>query len=414
MTTRTLCLCAIVSMAVWGAACGDDGPSEGACTTTIAPSEDDAGTIQLAFEEAASGDTICLAPGTYQLQRELALSSSRDVSLRGDGATRDDVVLDFSEQTVGNDGVTVTTPGFTIAHLTIKNTTGNGIVVRSERSVFRDIKVSWDAGSVTENGAYAVYPRSCSKTIVEDSEVTGASDAAIYVGSCEHAIVRRNTVYANVAGIEIENTRYADVYDNDVYDNTAGVLVFVLPNLDIKEARQIVVRDNAIYDNNRDNFAEDGTVVSFVPPGIGVLVIAAKEVEIADNDIRDNDSAGVLLVSFDIMTVLAGIENDDPEMDPYLEEVYVHGNTFADNGTEPAGDLRALGHDTLEDVLWDGDVRDESTDPRICLGASPPSFRNFAGPDFFAQDKQTTDTSGHECTLDPLPRLTSFDDMVAR
>jgi nitrous oxidase accessory protein NosD len=77
------------------------------------------------------------------------------------------------------------------------------VVTGAEDVTFRDIKVSWDAGSATENGAYAVYPVNSSRVIVEDSEVVGAADAGIYVGQCNQAIVRNNVVYGNVAGIEI-------------------------------------------------------------------------------------------------------------------------------------------------------------------------------------------------------------------
>lgn len=398
-------------------ACGDDAEALPAgCSVALSPDADAFEALQTAFLDALSGDTICLRPGTYAFTRELNLANRQNITLRGAGATRDEVVLDFAGQTVGNNGMTVTADGFAIENLTIKNSPGNGIVVQADTSRFTNIRVYWDAGSVRDNGAYAIYPNGCSRTIVEDSEVVGAADAGIYVGSCEYAIVRRNTVYANVAGIEIENSRYADVYENEVYDNTAGVLVFVLPNLAIKEVREVLVRDNLIYDNNRDNFAEPGTVVSFVPKGLGVLTMGAKDAEFRDNTITGNDSAGVLIVSFNIMEVLAGIENSDDEMDPYTERVYVHGNTFADNGQAPAGALSALGEATLPDVLWDGDVRDDQTDPEICLGATPPSFLDFDGPNLTnpSERSTSTDTTPHACTLPPLETLTSFEDMEGR
>ncbi|PKN57585.1 MAG: hypothetical protein CVU56_10130 [Deltaproteobacteria bacterium HGW-Deltaproteobacteria-14] len=380
------------------------------CTAALKPSADDAGTLQEAFIAASSGDVVCLRAGTYQLDRELSVANHQNITIRGVGATRDDVVLDFAGQTIGDDGVTVTADGFTIRDLTIKNTPGNGIVVHADTSLFQNLKVTWDAGSVTDNGAYAVYPNDCSRTIVEDSEIVGAADAGIYVGSCEYAIVRRNTVHANVAGIEIENSRHADVYENTVYDNTAGILVFVLPNLRIKEVREVLIRDNTIYENNRDNFAEKGSIVSFVPKGLGMLTMGAKQLEIRDNEIRDNVNSGMLVVSFGIMETLAGIENTDADMDPYTENVWITGNTFSGNGTAPAGALIVLGEETLPDVLWDGDVRDGGGDPMICLGPTAPSFLDFDGEHLGTPDGEpSTDTTGHLCTLTPLPELTSFD-----
>jgi parallel beta-helix repeat protein len=97
--------------------------------------------------------------------------------------------------------------------------------------------------------------------------VVGAADAGVYVGQSRNVIVRNNIARKNVAGIEIENCIDADVYGNEAFDNTAGILVFALPNLDEKVSTRTNVHDNTIHDNNRDNFAEPGTVVATVPPG---------------------------------------------------------------------------------------------------------------------------------------------------
>jgi len=43
--------------------------------------------------------------------------------------------------------------------------------------------------------------------------------------------VRNNRVESNVAGKEIENTRFADVYGNVATNNTGGILVFNMPDL---------------------------------------------------------------------------------------------------------------------------------------------------------------------------------------
>ena len=45
----------------------------------------------------------------------------------------------------------------------------------------------------------------------------------------EHIIVRNSLAEYNVAGIEIENSSFADVYDNTTKNNTGGILVFDLP-----------------------------------------------------------------------------------------------------------------------------------------------------------------------------------------
>ena len=377
------------------------------CTTRLVSSGDDDTTdVQRVLIEALSGSHICFCPGTYKFTKELSLSVP-NATLRGVGAAREDVVLDFADQTAGDDGVTVTSDGFTIERMWIKNTPGNGIVVTGAEDVtFRNLKVSWDAGSVTENGASAVYPVQSKRVIVEGCEVVGASDAGIYVGQCDQAIVRNNTVYGNVAGIEIENTTNAEVHDNDAYDNTAGILAFVLPNLERKVGKGCKIHHNKSHDNNRKNFGAPGSIVGAVPAGLGVLLLGADDTEIHDNTITGNESTGVLAVSFQTLAALLPDVELDPETDPYLEKLYVHDNTMSDNGAAPKSALALLGVKPLENVVWDGIENPEAAAGELCLGSSPTSFRNFGGfPGISDTSLHSTDTSKHECTHASLPPL---------
>src|SRR5690606_29552928 len=114
-----------------------------------------------------------------------------------------------------------------------------------------------------------------------------SSDAGIYVGQSDRALVRNNYVHGNVAGIEIENTKDAEVVGNRVTDNTGGILVFNLPELQVKDGRRALVHENEVFANNRANFAIPGNIVASVPSGTGVVVLAADEIEITDNDITD-------------------------------------------------------------------------------------------------------------------------------
>lgn len=392
----------------------------GDCTVTLAPGEDDAETLQSALIDAASGDTICLAPGSYSVTRELSLSAARDITFKGIGSTVESAILDFAGQSVGNKGLLVTSDGFTIENMWMKNTLGNGVEVRADDSVFRKLKVSWDAGSVTENGFYAVYPTNCERTLIEETEVTGASDAGIYVGQCRHAIVRNNKVHANVAGLEIENTTGADVYDNEVFDNTAGILVLVLPNKEKKDGSAALIRNNLVYDNNRANFAQAGTVVAAVPRGTGTMIVGgALDTEIRDNTIRGNGGSGVMVVSYEILALLQGSGgSNDPATDQWPKRSYIHGNTFENNGGMPQDAYTLIAEAylpiagegaSLPDVLWDGILDPMIADNvgmQFCLGeGEQQSFLDFAANEGLAPAALSTDPTPHQCTLDPLPEL---------
>lgn len=83
----------------------------------IAPSSNDHEAIQTVMINAKSGDVIGLEPGTYRITRELNLTGIADVTFKGMGATREEVILDFADQVEGDDGITVTAGGFTIENL---------------------------------------------------------------------------------------------------------------------------------------------------------------------------------------------------------------------------------------------------------------------------------------------------------
>lgn len=366
------------------------------CDVAIAPSATDYEHIQEAFGNAKAGDTICLCPGTFNMTREVSLGV-QNITVRGAGATLADTIMDYAKQDTADDGFAVTAGKFTVENLTLKNTPGNGIVVTGVDGVtFRDLKVFWDAGSVTANGAYAVYPVKSKNVLIENVEVIGAADAGIYVGQCENAIVRNNKVHGCVAGIESENTTDMEVYGNEAYDNTAGILVFVLPGLEKKDGFRTNVHDNDIHDNNRENFAEEGSTVSNVPVGVGLLVLAADQPEIHGNTFTNNESLAITVVSGATFAILQGKAWGDPMTDQYPNDVFVHDNTMVSNGTKPHAPLTAF---PAADVLFDGEEVMPGSD-KFCLGAMGPypSFRNINGVMNIAEPaNQSTDTTPFQC-----------------
>ena len=171
----------------------------------------------------------------------------------------------------------------------------------------------------------------CTDVLIEGCKVIGASDAGIYVGQSQNIVVRRNTVRQNVAGIEIENCTRADVYENVATDNSGGILVFTMPDLPKKDGRHCRVYKNAVQANNHDNFAPKGNIVATVPPGTGVMIMASDEVEVFDNAIENNQTAGLSIVSY----LIAGKPIKDENYDPFCESIHIHDNRFKANGGKP-------------------------------------------------------------------------------
>lgn len=362
----------------------DQAPS---CDVTVNTSADDQTAVQTALIEAQEGDTVCFGSGTFSFTDELSLNV-KSVTLRGksDGST----IFDFTSQETGANGVRIMSDDVTVLDLTVQNTPGDGIRVEATTGItFRRTKVLWDGEPDLTNGAYGLYPVGCSNVLIDACEVKGARDAGIYVGQSNHIVVKNSHAHGNVAGIEIENSRNAEVFDNEADDNVGGILVFDLPGLPSGNGGDTRVHDNNSHDNNRAQFAMEGTTVSYVPTGTGIMLLAADRIEIDHNTVTDNETAGVLIIAYAAVEAIGAgnMETPDPDYDSYPESAYIHDNTFTNNGTSPQGVALIITPTPLDDILWDGLVNSEvdmtSEALRFCIqnnrkgDGSDATFRNF-------------------------------------
>jgi parallel beta-helix repeat protein len=154
------------------------------------------------------------------------------------------------------------------------------------------------------------------------------------VGQSQNIRVVGNEAYSNVAGIEIENSHNAIVENNKVHDNSAGVLVFALPGaFRFVDNNGVLVRGNTVVGNNRPIADTAAGIVRGVPPGTGVMAMAAQNTEVTGNTITSQKTAGVLVVSFQS----TGLFFDPTTYDPYVRAFYAHDNTISDFGSQPDG-----------------------------------------------------------------------------
>ncbi|MDH3642803.1 MAG: right-handed parallel beta-helix repeat-containing protein, partial [Gammaproteobacteria bacterium] len=198
-------------------------------TQSSAPAESVEDQLRLQLETASPGDVIVVPEGTHAFTRSLTLNTS-GVTIRGAGM--DKSVLSFKGQLAGAEGLLVNASDFTIEDLAIEDSVGDALKINEGSNIIvRRVRTEWTNGPSTDNGAYGIYPVQTENTLIEESVAIGASDAGIYVGQSRNVVVRKSRAEYNVAGIEIENTVSADVYENVATNNTGGVLVFNMPDL---------------------------------------------------------------------------------------------------------------------------------------------------------------------------------------
>jgi parallel beta-helix repeat protein len=280
--------------------------------------------LQTKLITAKDGEVIDIEEGNFQLTASLSLDNKKNITIRGKGMEK--TILSFKGQVEGAEGFKITNAqNITIENLTVQDTKGDGIKTQMvEGIVFKAVKTEWTGKPDKKNGGYGLYPVQCTKVVIDGCVAIGASDAGIYVGQSKDIIVKNSKAYHNVAGIEIENSLNADVFDNEAYMNTGGVLVFDLPDLIQKKGGNVRVFKNKIHDNNFPNFAPKGNIVAKVPDGTGILILATNHVEIFENEIINNKSIGTGIISY-YMT-----ENPfkDESYYPYPTSIYIHDNIY--------------------------------------------------------------------------------------
>ena len=318
----------------------------------IKPSENSYVDIQEALILAEPGDIIRLSAGIFTLEDSLSLDVP-GVQIEGEGMGQ--TILDFSNQLSGAQGLSVTSDNVTLQDFTIQNAKGDAIKVKGVTNIkFLRVKTEWTNGPSSENGAYGLYPVESKNVLIDGCVAIGASDAGIYVGQSQNIIVRNSRAEFNVAGIEIENSYFADVYNNTATNNTGGILVFDLPGLPQQGGHHVRVFNNRSVGNNTDNFAPEGNIVGEVPRGTGIIIQANSDVEIFNNEIGENDTVNIAVVTY-------GNDTDDKTYYPHPKSIQIHGNTFGPTGYNPdtsKGELAKILFDLsggdMPDIFWDG------------------------------------------------------------
>jgi parallel beta-helix repeat protein len=318
------------------------------------------------------GSTIQFEEGKYEFTNSLQVRAE-NVTIKGKG--QDKTILNFEKQLAGTggEGILAKADGFTMEDITVEETKGDAIKVEGSNGVvFRHVSTLWHNEGNPKNGAYGLYPVNCKNVLIEHCRAEGASDAGIYVGQSQNIVVRYSHAEKNVAGIEIENSKNADVYENTATNNAGGLLIFDLPALPAGNGGGHRVYKNKLYKNNHDNFAPAGNIVASIPPGTGLMVMATDNVEVFENTLDSNKSSNVSIISFNY----TGRKIEDEKYDPVPEGIYIHNNTFVGGGDDPAGTVKMLAllvGTPIPDILYDGIPNPKS----LVDGKVPPEKRVY-------------------------------------
>ena len=370
------------------------------CLPLFAFTQDLRRQLQTQFIESADGAVIEIPEGRFQMNMALWMDGKRGIRIKGKGM--DKTILSFKDQLAGAEGIKITSStDITLQDFTVQDSKGDLIKAQLvEGLVLKNIKAEWTGKPSKDNGAYALYPVQCTNVLIDSCVAIGASDAGIYVGQSQHVIVKNSIARHNVAGIEIENTLYADVFNNEATENTGGILVFDLPNLIQKKGGHVRVFNNHVHHNNYPNFAPKGNIVGKVPLGTGIMILATNNVEIFDNRIISNRTAGTAIISY----YITEIPIKDDSYYPYPDNIYIHDNVYEreKERTTMKGRmgkmlrLKVRFGKNVPHIIYDGITDDKLTRQGICIrNNKEQSVANIKAAEDFKNISR--DTTPYDC-----------------
>src|SRR5262249_1430856 len=173
----------------------------------------------------------------------------------------------------------------------------------------------------------------------------------LYIGQSHDVHVHHNLAKGNVSGFEIENSSLVRLDQNVATGNTGGILSFTLPNLDVKQNSDNRIDHNLVVANNKPNTCTDPSDdVCAVPPGSGVLVLAADANRVAHDLVLGNDSYGIAVANFCVANNLTMDQCAALDIEPNSDDAQVDHNVAKNNGHDPSPLIAPM---FAVDLAWD-------------------------------------------------------------
>lgn len=346
MRQPLLSMAAIVFVAATAAA------TAAATTHTVRPGQ----SIQEALERAEEGDRVEVEPGDYHESIIVDKHRITLVGLNDEGHRA--VLLGLNDEAQGpvfpggeklEKAVEVRGDDITVEGFVILDYANSGISAHKAKNlVLRDLIIH-------NTGKEGIRAVECQDLLVERCVIGACTEAGIAVKQSINVKVRNNEVYNNRVGAAVTNCVSALVENNSAHNNGVGLFIACLPGQSVKEASFARVINNRFRSNNKTfeagtAAAKPGAQERVLPPGIGIVILAADHTEITQNRIEENGAYGIMVLSHPTSEPAAELD-----VDPNADHSYIHHNTYHGNGNHPSAQYKRQYPDVAPgDLYWDG------------------------------------------------------------
>ena len=203
--------------------------------------------------------------------RTPAATSSRptkhDITIRG--ADRNDVVLDGAD--ARRNGIVVHADGVSILNLSAHNFPRNAFYWEGADRFRASYVTVWNVGS------YGIYAEDSEQGVLDHDYVSGAGDAAYYVGECKPCAATLSRVVARLSAVGYSGTNATGVVIRDsVWDrNGAGIVPNTYANEALPPQSRTTIVRNTVTKSGRARVPIQTPLAGFI--GIGIAVAGGNE-----------------------------------------------------------------------------------------------------------------------------------------
>ena len=260
------------------------GPASPAAARSEIHVPEDVPTLQQAIARAQPGDTIVLAPGTYP-GGNVVPPAKHDITIRG--ADRNEVVLDGANQR--RHGIVVHADGVSILNLSAHDFLLNGLYWEGADRYRASYVTVWNVGG------YGIYAEDGEEGVVDHAYVSGAADAAYYVGECRPCRATIENVVGALSAVGYSGTNATGVLIRDsLWDrNGAGILPNTYENEALAPQSRTTIIRNTVTNSGRARVPIRTPLAGFI--GIGIAVAGGNANAISSNRVSRSERYGIAI-----------------------------------------------------------------------------------------------------------------------
>jgi len=245
-------------------------------------------TIEAAIAGAQPGDVIFVGAGTYQ-GGIVVPQEKTGITIRG--ADRNAVIFDGQNQI--DNAIEVEADGVTLENMTAHGYVQNGFYWDGVEGFTGRYLTVWNVG------LYGIYAIQSHNGRIEQSYVSGAADAAFYIGECNpcDTTLDSNTATLSAVGFSGTNASGNLVVQYSLFENNG---VGILPNsfdvgLAAPPQRSATFLGNVITGSGSVPVPRQTPLGGY--QGIGIGLVGAVDDVVEQNEVRDSTRYGIVIVA---------------------------------------------------------------------------------------------------------------------